>query len=154
MNDGHGTERGRRPLAGIRAVQTIAQRRPPTPINPNVEFLEIPIPNGLVTAADNQRCALRQRSRPAHFVASFTLSLVLSIALSIFSPAFSAGPFSGHATVTRATATSEKARTTFRTKCFMPPIMTESRARRAILVHCAARFAFTIRRDRRLGVRT
>jgi hypothetical protein len=54
MNDGHGTERGRRPLAGIRAVQTIAQRRPPTPINPNVEFLEIPIPNGLVTAADNQ----------------------------------------------------------------------------------------------------
>jgi hypothetical protein len=45
------------------------------------------------------------RTSDRHYFPS-TASLVSSMALSIFSPAFSAGPFSGHALVATATANS------------------------------------------------
>jgi hypothetical protein len=45
-----------------------------------------------------------------YFFGSLAASFVLSMALSIFSPAFSTGPFSGHALV--ASAIADKARTT------------------------------------------
>ena len=64
-----------------------------------------------------------------YFVASFAASFVLSIALSIFSPAFSAGPFSGHALVARATA--DRAATMMMVRMiFMPLIMLDLTAER------------------------
>ena len=59
-----------------------------------------------------------------YFVASFAASFVLSMALSIFSPAFSAGPFSGHALV--ASATDDSASTMMMLRMiFMRPIMAD-----------------------------
>jgi len=73
-----------------------------------------------------------------YFVASFAASFVLSIALSIFSPAFSAGPFSGHALVARATA--DRAATMMMVRMiFMPLIMPGTR----VLIKLAA----TVARD-------
>jgi hypothetical protein len=57
-----------------------------------------------------------------YFVASFAASVVLSMALSIFSPAFSAGPFSGQALVARATADRATTMMMLRT-IFMPLTM-------------------------------
>src|SRR6185503_8537020 len=59
-----------------------------------------------------------------YFVLSFTASFVLSMASSTFAPAFSTGPFSGHALV--ASAIDDKARTTMTLRMiFILPSMTE-----------------------------
>jgi hypothetical protein len=57
-----------------------------------------------------------------YFFGSFTASFVLSMALSTFSPAFSTGPFSGHALVASAIADKARTRMTLR-MIFMVPIM-------------------------------
>ena len=74
------------------------------------------------TAPPNGYALLR---RPGY---GFTASFVLSMALSIFSPAFSAGPFSGHALVARATPDRATTMMTLR-MIFMTPIIPDLRAR-------------------------
>jgi len=81
----------------------------------------------------SRRCFVRRTPQPhirvgaalpslCYFVASFAASFVLSMALSIFSPAFSAGPFSGHALV--ASATDDRATTMMMFRMiFIPFIM-------------------------------
>ncbi|MEO7134685.1 MAG: hypothetical protein ABI024_10745 [Vicinamibacterales bacterium] len=56
---------------------------------------------------------------------SLTASFVLSMALSIFSPAFSAGPFSGQATVASTTAARDSTRTRVRMVDRMRSIMAD-----------------------------
>jgi hypothetical protein len=66
----------------------------------------------------------RFRQKLCYFVASFAASFVLSMALSIFSPAFSAGPFSGHALDATATAARPRTMMMFR-RIFIATIMTD-----------------------------